>query len=408
MRGEKWRQMRATLSPAFTGSRMRGMFELVAESVDEVINHFSKKVDNGERIDIEVKDFFTRYTNDVIATCAYGLKINSLIDPENEFYLNGKILTDFTSFKQVLKAMFIMQLPSVASALGIPFTDATVAKKFRETILQTMEMRKNDNIYRPDMINMLMQVREGTFEHQSEKEEKEKGFATIDESEIGKKNVNRIWNDDEIVAQCFLFFVGGFETTSMMLTLASYELSVNPNVQEKLHQEIDAMNDQLGENRITYESLQKMKYLDQVLCETLRKWPPLPSTDRLCTKEYAYDDGKELKFTIEKGVMVTVPIYGIHHDPKYFADPEKFDPERFSDDNKKSILPGTYIPFGLGPRNCIANRFAMMVLKTALYNLLLKFSFEPNENSQIPLKMKKTPFSFVPEKGVHLNLKPRK
>lgn len=100
MKGEKWRQMRATLSPAFTGSKMRQMFELVTECADEnVVKHFLQKAKNEEKINIELKEFFTRYTNDVIASCAFGLKINSFTDPENEFYTNGRILMNFTGFK---------------------------------------------------------------------------------------------------------------------------------------------------------------------------------------------------------------------------------------------------------------------------------------------------------------------
>lgn len=67
-----------------------------------------------------------------------------------------------------------------------------------------------------------------------------------------------------------------------------------------------------------------------------------------------YDSGK-LQFKVEKGTPFLIPIYGIQHDPQYFPDPEKFDPERFSDENKDRILPGTYIPFGVGPRNCIVS-----------------------------------------------------
>lgn len=93
--------------------------------------------------------------------------------------------------------------------------------------------------------------------------------------------------------------------------------------------------------------------MDQVTCETLRKWPSQPDIDRVCVRDFTYDDGNGLKFNIEKGIAVRFPIYGIQHDAKYFPDPEKFDPERFSDENKHNIAPDTYFPFGVGPRNCI-------------------------------------------------------
>lgn len=353
MTGEKWRQMRATLSPAFTGSKMRSLFEFVAECGDGVVKHFVDKIEHGERINVEMKDLFSRYTTDVIASCAYGLKIDSLAEPDNEFYVNGLKIFNFTSFKVLIKVLIISQMPAVAKWFGIEFTEPKVAKIFRNTILDTMEIRKKNNIYRPDMINILMEIREGTLKHQAgEKERDKEGFATVEESDVGKVIVKRDWNDDEILAQCFIFFAGGSETTSTALTFASYELAANPDIQQKLYEEILETNEKLGGKRITYDVLQKMKYLDQVVCEVLRKWPPLPNADRVCVKNYVYNDNN-FKFEVEKGTNVFIPFYGMHHDPKYFPEPERFNPERFNDENKGTIMPTTYLPFSIGPRNCI-------------------------------------------------------
>ncbi|XP_055326850.1 uncharacterized protein LOC129580438 [Sitodiplosis mosellana] len=407
LHGEKWRQMRATLSPAFTGSKMRLMFELVSECADEIMKHFLKQAKSGEKINIEMKDFFSRYTNDVIATCAFGIKVNSIAEPNNDFFLNSKKMMNFTSFWNSIKFVIFLSMPQLAKIFKLRLINGTVTDEFKSMILDTMAMRQNNNIYRPDMINMLMQAREGSLQHQAEEKSKEtdEGFATVEESEVGKASVTRKWNDDELVAQCFLFFLAGFESAATVLMFAAYELLTNPDVQQKLYEEIAELNERLGGKRISYDAIQKMKYLDQVVSETLRKWPISVQTDRVCGKPYVYDDG-QLKFEIEKGSNILFPIYGIHHDPKYFPNPSKFDPERFSDEKKHNILPGTYVPFGLGPRNCIGSRFALMELKAILYYLLLKFSFEANEKTQIPLKMKKGLF-VLPEKGVHLELKPR-
>ena len=92
------------------------------------------------------------------------------------------------------------------------------------------------------------------------------------------------------------------------------------------------------------------------MSEVLRKYPQLVQPDRVCVKDYVFDDGNNLKFTIEKGSRLFMTAYGIHHDSKYYPDPEKFDPDRFSDENKGKIQPATYIPFGIGPRNCIGKK----------------------------------------------------
>jgi len=303
-------------------------------------------------------------------------------------------------------------IPSIMKALDIELMQKSVKVFFRSMVLDTMRIREEKNIYRPDMVNLLMQVRKGNLQHnQTNNSVKQKGesegFATVEESDIGKTVNERQWTDDEIVAQCFLFFLAGFETSSTLLSLLIYELGINPDVQAKLYEEISETNSNLVGKRIDYDSLQKMKYLDQVVCETLRKWPPALMTDRICVKDYTCEF-EDLKFEIKKGDVYWTPIYGIQHNPKYFPNPEKFDPERFSDDNKDNIIPGSYIPFGVGPRNCIGSRFALMQVKGIIYYLILNFEVVPNEKTQIPLQFKKTPFSMLTENGIHLELKQRK
>lgn len=358
MNGKKWRQMRATLSPAFTGSKMRQMFELVSDCANDVVHTFLAKAKANNVIDIEMKDFFSRYTNDVIASCAFGLKVNSFMNPENEFYVNGRKMMNFTGFSMMLRMFLLIKLPWIGRLFKLEFSEMSTAKLFKSIILDAMNMRKKQNIYRPDMINIMMEVREGNLKYpvednnnKSNKMEAD-GFATVEESDVGRTSVTQKWNDNEIVAQCLLFFVAGFETSSTMLTLTSYELVANPDIQQKLYEEIVQTNEDVNGNPITYDILQKMKYMDQVICEILRKWPPAVQTDRLCIKDYVYNDGKH-KFNVEKGITFLIPILGLHRDERYFPNPERFDPDRFNDVNRDNIIPGTYIPFGVGPRNCI-------------------------------------------------------
>lgn len=99
-----------------------------------------------------------------------------------------------------------------------------------------------------------------------------------------------------------------------------------------------------------------------VVNESLRKWPPVVVTDRVCVQGFDYSDEHNLRFRIKENMSVWVPIYGFHHDPNYFSEPEKFVPERFNDENKKHIIPGTFLPFGYGPRNCIGKAHKKMFL----------------------------------------------
>jgi len=307
-----------------------------------------------------------------------------------------------------VKFVLMQTLPKVAALLDINFTDSKVMNFFRSMILGNMESREKQGVFRPDMINILMNVRRGKSIESNLKDEKSAdGFATVEESTIGSKVVKRVWTDDELVAQCFLFFLAGFDTSSTLLSFLSHELTANPDIQQKLYEEVFETHTSLNGQRLTYDGLQKMKYMDMVVSEALRHWPPAAMTDRFCVKDYDYDDG-QVKFKFEKGSYFFISIYGFHHDEKHWPNPNVFDPERFSDENKHNINAATYMPFGVGPRNCIGSRFALMEAKAVIFYLLLNFSFERNDKTQIPLKLSKSAFSLTAENGVNVTLKLRK
>lgn len=352
--GKKWHDMRSTLSPSFTSSKMRQMFELVVECADDMSKYFIDESKQGNAIRWEMKGLFARYTIDIIASCAFGLKVDSLRDPNNDFFKFGYGMPSPRSRKiNMLRFLLIRAFPNVTRALNIEIFREEVKRFFKSMVLDTMKEREEKNIVRHDMINILMQVRNGNIKQSHEEgNENDTGFATVEESNIGKREVNRIWSDNEIVAQCFLFFVAGFDTISTSLSFISYELAINQDVQQKLYEEIREVNGNLDGGRLTYDTLPKMKYLDQVISEALRKWPPALTTSRICTKDYEFElNGNKIR--IERGRSVRFPIYSIHHDSEFYENPEQFDPSRFDDENKHKIKPGSYIPFGSGPRNCI-------------------------------------------------------
>ncbi|KAK7789228.1 hypothetical protein R5R35_007053 [Gryllus longicercus] len=117
-----------------------------------------------------------------------------------------------------------------------------------------------------------------------------------------------------------------------------------------------------------------MSYLDKVIQETLRKYPPLPNHFRRCTVPYTIPG---TKVRLEKGTRVFIPILGLQMDPAYFPHPHKFDPERFSEENKATRPRFAYLPFGEGPRNCIGMRFGQLQTKLGLAVLLHSYRFTP-------------------------------
>lgn len=135
---------------------------------------------------------------------------------------------------------------------------------------------------------------------------------------MGKAIEKAVWTDDEIVAQCFLFFVAGFDGTSSLLMFAAYELAINQDIQQNLYEECSEMDRALNGKRFNYDDLQSMKYLDQVICETLRLWPPGIMLDRLCVRDYTFNVNGGQQIKIDKGSYLICPVYGLHRDAQIF------------------------------------------------------------------------------------------
>lgn len=286
MRGEKWRKMRTTLTPAFTSAKMRHMFDLVrdcaATSTHFLLSTFFTTV--GSEMPMEMKDFYTRVTNDVIASCAFGLKINSLFDRENVFYETGCKIQHLSSMRAFFKIFGLRAFPWLFKKLNIEFVDSDMRKIFSDLVLQNIEERRNDQITRADLIDLLLQAKNGS-----------------------------VWSDDEIISQAFVFFMAGFDTSMWVLIALTYELAINPKIQNRLIDEIDTVNSELVNNEITYDALKKIKYLDMIVMETLRIHSPAVLIDRLCSKRFHLTDGEAVNVQMEKGDHIWIPIFCFHH-----------------------------------------------------------------------------------------------
>lgn len=190
--------------------------------------------------------------------------------------------------------------------------------------------------------------------------------------------------DLEILAQSMLFFAVGHETTATLLSSCGFFLALFPELQDRLYEEIhQAFVEDKGD--ITYEKLLQLQYLDAFVSEALRYFTPTLTFDREASEDVEIEvDG--IKLLIPKGMGVVIPFHAIHHDPDNYEDPEKFDPERFMPENKHKIKPCTFIPFGSGPRYCLASRFALIEAKLALANLVNKFRFVKSEGTIWPPK----------------------
>lgn len=180
-----------------------------------------------------------------------------------------------------------------------------------------------------------------------------------------------------------------------------YEFSVNEEIQEKARDDVrKAIKKHDG--KLTYDSVADMTYLEQCVNETLRKYPVASSLQRIALQDYKIPN---TKITIPKGTPVSVPIHAIHWDEELYPEPEKFDPERFTQEEVSARHPMAYIPFGEGPRICIGMRFGLVETKLGLAKILLNYKFTLDRSkTSVPLKISPTSFVLTPAEKIFLNI----
>lgn len=170
----------------------------------------------------------------------------------------------------------------------------------------------------------------------------------------------------QVMDELITLFMAGHETTSNALTWTFYLLAKHPEIQNRLFNEI---NQVLDGRAPKYTDLQQLKYTEMVFKEAMRIYPPA----WILSAREILKDTEINGYLFPKGKAVFVSPYANHHNPRYFPEPEKFDPERFNEENEKTIPKYAYIPFGAGGRVCIGNSFAMMEGKLILANILQRY-----------------------------------
>ncbi|KAK6932378.1 Cytochrome P450, partial [Dillenia turbinata] len=175
-------------------------------------------------------------------------------------------------------------------------------------------------------------------------------------------------DDMDIATKLVGLFVGGHESTSTTITFILKYLAENLHVYEKVLQEQQEIAKSKREGEpLNWEDIQKMRYSWNVACETMRLRPPIAGTFREAITDFSYAG-----FTIPKGWKIHWNAYTTHKDPKYFSNPNEFDPSRFED----GVPPFTFVPFGGGPRMCPGREFARFVILIFLHNVVNKFRWE--------------------------------
>ncbi|XP_059172331.1 cytochrome P450 3A41-like [Physella acuta] len=381
LQGQDWKRVRQIMSPSFSTGKLKHMSKTVEERAIKLTQVLEDYARQGKLL--PVKDIAGQYTSEIIARTAFGFNTHSLGGPDDEFTSYIKQMFKIYGKLMTLVMIFFFRFSNLhrffVHTLKIKAVDGfrEDSELYFRTILEksieerTERERRKEKVPQ-DFLQSLIHAKAAgdrgeVLEHTDD----------IDD-EMSRNTV--VWDKqpktmstEELMGQSFLVIIAGFETTATTLQLLLYLLAKHPDIQEKVCEEIESVVQ--GETP-TYEELHKLTYTEQVINETLRFYPPVPIINRRAAETRTYGN-----ITIPKGAGVMIPTFAVLQDPKHYPDPEKFDPERFSEENKAKRDPMAFMPFGYGPRICIGMRLAYLELKMALATLLRKVRVELNEET---------------------------
>ncbi|CAL8331176.1 unnamed protein product [Lota lota] len=379
--GTKWRQRRKMLTPTFHFSILVEFLEVMNEQADILVEKLGREVGEAP---FNCFQHITLCALDIICETAMGKKMYAQSNSESDYVHSVYKMSDIITRRQ--------RMPWFWWDLSYNLFGEGLEHNRR---LKTLHAVTSNVIHeRADHLSL----EEGDTDSVSEKgTKKRRAFLdmllnTVDEG--GNKLTHK-----DIQEEVDTFMFEGHDTTAAAMNWTVHLLGSHPEVQRKVHQELQEVFGG-SERPITMEDLKELKYLDCVIKESLRIFPSVPFFARtLC------DDIVINGFKVPKGVNAIVLTYALHRDPRYFPNPEEFQPERFLPENSVGRPPYAYIPFSAGLRNCIGQRFAMMEEKVVLASILRSFNIEACQRRE-----ELNPFAELilrPEKGIFIKLERR-
>nr|WCC58058.1 cytochrome P450 [Pharsalia antennata] len=355
-----WKSIRTKMTPVFSSGKLKGMFSSINEVGMDLNRYIRKNVGQ-----LESKEIFAKFATDVIAKCAFAIKAGSFEEENPEFRKVGRAFFEFNWRNGIIQSSYFFR-QKWASALQLNFFEKWATEYLNNVFSFTISNRAESNMKGHDLVDILVEMRK-----------------------------NKDLDGDAVVAQAVQFFIASFETTSSTMSFALYELCLQPEIQDKLREEVINSIGKYG--GITYEGLKEMRYMEMCVLETLRKYPVLPFLDRRCNADCRIDG---IDLVIEKGMPVYIPLMALHYDEKYFPEPEKYDPERFAVKNSHNLTGLYYLPFGEGPRICIGQRFGMLAVKIGLTHILSEFVIERTSETPVPVKFAARSFLLQSDVGL--------
>lgn len=329
-----WAKAHRILMPAFGPIGVRSMFDQMLDIADQMFVRWERF---GPEAVIDVADNMTRLTLDTIALCGFDYRFNSFYQDEMHPFVGAMVGALDESGQRARRPKLASQLMLSASRRY----DANI-RLMRDVAQELIDERRADP-------------------HGAEKDDLLNRMLNGADPETGET-----LSDENIGYQMLTFLIAGHETTSGLLSFATYLLLKNP---EALQQARAVVDEVLGDDMPRIEHLAQLRVIEQILMESLRLWPTAsvfavkPKADTLLAGRYP--------LTPDDSVLILEPM--LHRDPKVWDEPEAFRPERFAPENAEKLPPNAWKPFGNGARACIGRPFAMQEAQLVLSMMLQRF-----------------------------------
>lgn len=336
--GESWRSQRRLLQPAFHHQQLQSYADLMVQAIHDAAASWR----TGEVRDVH--EDMMGVTMRSVAGTLFGADISASARDLGRAI--GTLMEDFTRLLGLIGRF--RPPPWVPTPANRRFRRST--RRVEAVILDIIAARRKSGAAGSDLLSLLMNTRD------------EQGGAMT---------------DAQVRDEALTLFLAGHETTALLLTYALRLLARHPERQDRLRDELRTV---LGNRPPGLADLERLRFTEMVLQETMRLYPPAWALGRRATREIEVGG-----YRLPKGAEFVMSTWVVHRDPRRFDEPESFRPERWDGDLAQRLPRFAYFPFGGGPRVCIGNRFAMMEAKLVLAGALQRFRFAPAGGDELAL-----------------------
>uniref|UniRef100_A0A182PZB1 Uncharacterized protein n=1 Tax=Anopheles epiroticus TaxID=199890 RepID=A0A182PZB1_9DIPT len=385
--GAKWAQRRKIITPTFHFKILEDFLVVMNHQTDLLIEKLKK---NANSKDFDIYEHVTYCALDIISESAMGVKLNTQQQPNSEYVMAVKEISDI-----ILKRLF------------------SFLREYPWAFQFTKAHRRQEELVKIVHSFAYKVISERKKQLQDETERRRTQEKLEEEDVYGKRRMTLLdlllnvtidgkpLSDTDIREEVDTFMFAGHDTTTSCISFAAYYLSRDEVIQQRVYDEIqDVVGPNAKTQELTYGILQELKYLDMVIKETLRINPSVPIIGRRSAGDMVIDG-----VTIPKGMDFGILIYALHNDPELYPNPDRFDPERFSEEASEKRQPYSYIPFSVGARNCIGQRYALLEIKTMLVKLVVNYRLLPcDERNKLQIK---TDMTLKPVNGAFIRIVPR-